>query len=140
MSGRPRTAMRGFTLIELMVVVAVVAILAAIAMPSYSEYIKRSSREAAQSELVELAAIQEKIYLNSSAYTASVSSVYTGQAGGGLGAPSGRTRDNKYTLSATVNGASFTLTATPVSGSTQQADGNLSIDAQGTRLWGSRSW
>jgi type IV pilus assembly protein PilE len=35
---------KGFTLIELMVVVAVVGILAAISMPSYLEYVLRAKR------------------------------------------------------------------------------------------------
>jgi type IV pilus assembly protein PilE len=131
---------RGFTLIELVVTVAIVAILAAIALPSYRGYVTRGSREAVQSELVELAGVQEKIFLNSNAYTNSVTSAYTGASTGGLGVTTGRSRDTRYTLSATVAGASFTLTATPVTGSTQASDGNISIDSQGQRLWGSKTW
>ena len=62
----------GFTLVELIVVVAIVAILAAIAIPGYTNYVVRSSRSAAQSELLDLAAAQERIFLNSGAYTSSV--------------------------------------------------------------------
>ncbi len=46
---------KGFTLIELMVVIAVIAILAAIAYPSYQQYVKRTKRVEAQAYLVELA-------------------------------------------------------------------------------------
>ena len=135
-----RLRRRGFTLIELMIAVALVATLAAVALPSYTEYIKRSSRGAAQSELVELAAVQEKIFLNSNAYAISVTTAYSGSSTGGLGATTGLSRDSRYSFSTTVNGASFTLIATPVSGSTQTGDGNLSIDAQGQRTWGSKTW
>ncbi|MPM92944.1 hypothetical protein SDC9_140080 [bioreactor metagenome] len=42
---------RGFTLIELMIVVAVVGILTAIALPSYSEYVRRGHRADARAGL-----------------------------------------------------------------------------------------
>ncbi len=82
LAARARRA-AGFTLVELMAVVAIVAILAAVAIPSYSNYVVRSSRSAAQTELLELAAAQERIFLNSGAYTANLSTAYTGLAAGG---------------------------------------------------------
>jgi type IV pilus assembly protein PilE len=133
---------RGFTLIELMIVVAIVAILTMIAYPSYLKYIVRTSREAAQSQLLELATSEEKIFLNSSAYTASVTGAYTGNATGGLGVTNGKSSDGKYTLSAAApTTTTFTLTASPVAGTTQVGDGDITIDQSGKRVWNtSKTW
>jgi len=151
---------KGFTLIELMVVVAIIGILAAVAMPSYRQYIIRSSRVSAQTELMELASLQEKIFLNSNSYafgSAGVTTAYNGINTGGLGRTSGLTRDSLYTLSlvtlasssncisaastATITGAqTFVLMAAPVPGKSQDGDGNLCISESGSKLWGTASW
>ncbi|MDR7015987.1 type IV pilin protein [Acinetobacter sp. 3657] len=46
---------KGFTLIELMIVVVIVAIFAAIAIPSYQEYVRRANVAMAQQEMQKIA-------------------------------------------------------------------------------------
>jgi type IV pilus assembly protein PilE len=134
------TGYRGFTLIELMIVVAIVGILAAVALPSYRSHTVKSGRIQAQTELLQLASLQEKIYLNSNEYTTSVTSAYTGKKDGGLGRTSGQTNDGMYTISLGTTTQTFVLTATPVSGKRQAGDGNISISDAGQKLWGTASW
>lgn len=59
---------RGFTLIELMIVVAVIGILAAIAYPSYQEYVRSAKRADAQSALMQLSQFMERYYTTNGRY------------------------------------------------------------------------
>ena len=60
MNSKPEKRARGFTLIEVMIVVAVIAILAAIALPSYQSYVMRAQRANAKSALQQAAQWMER--------------------------------------------------------------------------------
>lgn len=65
-AARPRA--RGFTMIELMMVVAVIAILAAIAVPMYGSYVMRGKIIDATSHLGDLRTQMEKFFMDNRTY------------------------------------------------------------------------
>lgn len=108
---------KGFTLIELMIVVAVIAIIAAIALPSYDDSVKRGKRSEGKGYLLDLASQQETFYAQNLSYANSI----TGSTQ--LNNTSASSTEGHYTVTlATSPGGcvhtgikcrTFTLTATP---------------------------
>ncbi len=127
-------ATRGFTLIELMIVVVIIGVLAAIAYPSYQGYARKTKRTDAKSSLTALANLQEKFYNQCYKYTSSVTGTFPLSGGSscdgtpGLGGVTD-SPDKLYTLSATVGDppTNFELKATAKAGTSQASDTGCTV-------------
>lgn len=128
------TNYKGFTLIELMIVIVVVGVLAAIAIPAYQGYVEQARRADAKAGLLSLQLTQEKFRANCPFYAANIgiNTVCGANAGGSTLVHDTNSPDGHYNLSITAaSGATFTLTATRVAGGKQASDtkcGDFSIN------------
>ena len=83
---------RGFTLVELMIVVAIIGVLVAIAVPSFMDYVKRSKKSEAVLQLNKIGKAAKRVYSETSSYVASFGDQlpkHTG-VGGCCGGPDNR--------------------------------------------------
>jgi type IV pilus assembly protein PilE len=117
MKMQSRLRIRGFTLIELMIVVVVIAILAAIGFPAYQDYVRRARRADGKELLLRIQVEEEKFRTNNTAYTSTLGV-------GGLGITSNGSSDGYYTVSITAGATAtaFSLSASPTSKGNQTAD------------------
>mgnify|MGYP001603084276 CR=1 FL=1 len=65
---KPPRDIRGFTLIEVMIVVVIVSILLMVALPGYQHQLRKTRRNIAKGKLVEAAALQEQFFVNNKTY------------------------------------------------------------------------
>ena len=124
---------RGFTLIELMVVVAIVGLLLAIAVPAYRETVRKTRRAVAQTCLTEAAQFMERFYTTNLAYDVA-------RDGSAVPAPAACTQDNNvefYTLShatGSPTATTYVLTATPRGDQADDSCGELQLSNTGAKL------
>ena len=113
-------AQKGFTLIELMIVVAIIGILAAIAIPQYQNYIAKSQVSRVMAEAGNLKTAAENCILNGQAIAAcdlgaTGSNLITGESTNGLNGGNGyvatKTGVPVVSLATSASGTS-TITAT----------------------------
>lgn len=118
---------KGFTLIELMVVVVIVGILSAIAIPQYGRYTMRAHRTDAMGALQMILDAQERYYADHITYTTDLSDL-------GLTDPY-ITPQGRYSIKAFSCGGPLTqcveLIATALAG--QAEDGNLHTNTMGRK-------
>ena len=117
---------RGFTMIELMIVVAVVAILASIALPAYQEQVRKSRRAQAKADLVEYMQGAERFFTVNNTYVG-----YNVPNSGNSPREGGTVR---YSIApSTQTATQLVLTATAQGAQAQDRCGNLSVSSTGVK-------
>lgn len=132
---------RGFTLIELMIVVAIVAVIAAIAIPAYGEQVRKSRRAEASRFVGDLQLGLERWRADNPSYAACTPTPCGSGAYPTVPAATASPFYEIEIVAANTTPTNYRITATPRAGSVQADDrcGVMTLDRsinQGKPAWG----
>lgn len=129
----------GFSLVELMITVAIFAIISAIAYPSYQQYLTDSRRSDTQNALLAFATSMLRYRTDNSTFLNAQSSVSLPGSPKTTVFPSQSpldSNDKYYNLTIqSADNSSFSIRATPISGTAQDGDGFLQLSSTGIKGW-----
>lgn len=123
---------KGFSLIEVMIVVAILAIIAAIAYPSYQQYIIRSNASAAQQAMLAIASRAEEYRLDVRKYPTQLGSA-AGELNYTVPAEADKFYDIEFTGDNSATPPDFVITATPRAGTMQAGEDTMELNRAGVK-------
>lgn len=125
---------RGFTLIEMMVVVAIIGILAAIAYPSYTEYVRRSQRAEMLRVMMDANQFMKRYYGAQDSYVGAAlpAGLSRSPSNGGL-AYNIELIEGGAVVPAATEATTYTLRATRAGAMAGDRCGDLALSQDGTR-------
>ena len=124
---------RGFSLIELMVVVTVVAILAAVAYPSYTESVRKGKRASAKAKMTEVAGRLQQFYSEQSSAATFTTDLTALKYGASL---TSEAKAHTITVEAGPDGiaSTYKIIATPAAGHADPKCPALTLNSLGAFL------
>ena len=126
---------KGFTVVELLIVLAVIGILTAVAFPSYQNHVRKAARASAQAAMMQIADREAQYLLDARNYVVTATALTT------LNVTLPVDVASRYTVTVTASDGtntattppSYTVTATPIAGGAQASDGTLKLTHTGAK-------